>query len=51
MGNAARIGDMNDAYKILVGDLEGEKTSGRRKSKEKGNIKAGLRIYSLARFH
>jgi hypothetical protein len=42
MGNAACIGDMNDAYKTLVGDLEGKKSSGRRRRKQKGNTKGVL---------
>jgi hypothetical protein len=37
MGNAACIGDMNDAYTILAGELEKEKSSGRRRCKYKGN--------------
>jgi len=43
MGHVARIGDMRNAYKILVGKPEGKKPRGRHRRRWEGNIRLDLR--------
>jgi len=43
MGHVARIGDMRNAYKILVGKPEGKKPRGRHRRRWEDNIRMNLR--------
>jgi len=42
-GNVARMGGMRNAYKILVGQLEGKRPLGRPRGRGKDNISMYLR--------
>jgi hypothetical protein len=42
-GHVARIGEMKNAYKILVGKPEGRRTFGRTKRRREDNIKTVLK--------